>query len=164
MEAKSYECCILGAGPAGLAAAAELVKHGVSDIIIVDRNARVGGLSRTERYEDAAFDIGPHRFFNYPIKAFDTLVKLGPVVSLQVLASFALQQMRRRKTPTTFEQWVVEKSGHRLYEMFFKTYTEEVRGIPCSRIGPEWVQRFLAVMAATRFSRAVAASSRFVNR
>tara|TARA_B100001971_G_C17698463_1_gene290512 strand:+ start:244 stop:402 length:159 start_codon:yes stop_codon:yes gene_type:complete len=36
-DIKSIECCILGAGPAGLGAALELVNNGVTDIIIVDK-------------------------------------------------------------------------------------------------------------------------------
>ena len=61
---KSYEYCILGAGPAGLGAALELTKHGVTDILVVERNKIVGGLSRTKVYGGARFDLGPHRFFS----------------------------------------------------------------------------------------------------
>jgi protoporphyrinogen oxidase len=32
-----------------------------------------------------------------------------------------------------FEQWVSNRFGQRLYEIFFKTYTEKVWGIPCTR-------------------------------
>ena len=63
MTDRSYECCILGAGPAGLGAAVELVKHGVTTILVIDRNAVVGGLARTEEFGNARFDVGPHRFF-----------------------------------------------------------------------------------------------------
>ena len=58
-----YECCILGAGPAGFGAAIELVRQGITNIILVDRNTVVGGLSRTEQFGPARFDVGPHRFF-----------------------------------------------------------------------------------------------------
>jgi protoporphyrinogen oxidase len=63
MATKSYECCILGAGPAGLGAALELVRHDVRDVLIVERNSMVGGLARTYCNNSARFDIGPHRFF-----------------------------------------------------------------------------------------------------
>lgn len=43
---KSYECCILDAGPAGLGSALELVNNGVTDILLIDRNSVVGGLAR----------------------------------------------------------------------------------------------------------------------
>lgn len=53
---------ILGAGPAGMGAAWELSKRGVSDITVIDKNDRVGGLARTIEYKGNLFDVGPHRF------------------------------------------------------------------------------------------------------
>jgi cation diffusion facilitator CzcD-associated flavoprotein CzcO len=47
-NSKSCECCIMGAGPAGLGVAYELVKNGVTDILIIDKNKQVGGLARTD--------------------------------------------------------------------------------------------------------------------
>ena len=38
----------------------------------------------------------------------------------------------------TFEQWVSNRFGHRLYKTFFKTYTEKVWGIPCTEISADW--------------------------
>ena len=63
MVKKSYECCILGAGPAGLGTALELVNNGITDLVIIDRNSIVGGLSRTETFDGSKFDVGPHRYF-----------------------------------------------------------------------------------------------------
>jgi protoporphyrinogen oxidase len=42
------------------------------------------------------------------------------------------------KEEDTFEQWVSNRFGSRLYHTFFKTYTEKVWGIPCSEIRAEW--------------------------
>ncbi len=53
---------IIGAGPAGLAAAHELVKRG-SRPLVLEQSDKVGGLARTETYKDYCFDIGGHRFF-----------------------------------------------------------------------------------------------------
>jgi len=169
---KSYECCILGAGPAGLGAALELAKHGVKDILIVDRKKVVGGLSRTDIFDGVRFDIGPHRFFsksreinklwhdilgadfkpvkrttriyyknkkfNYPINIFDALVKLGFKESMHAMLSFVSVGLREKAEPITFEDWIIQKFGNKLYETFFKTYTEKVWGIPCNQIGAEW--------------------------
>jgi len=54
----------IGAGPAGLTAAYELVKNGISVQVLEASPERVGGLSRTERYKGFGFDIGGHRFFS----------------------------------------------------------------------------------------------------
>ena len=39
---------------------------------------------------------------------------------------------------STFEQWVTNRFGKRLFQTFFKTYTEKVWGIPCSELKAEW--------------------------
>ncbi len=54
----------IGAGPAGLTAAYELVKHGVAVTVLEASPERVGGLARTEKYKGFCFDIGGHRFFS----------------------------------------------------------------------------------------------------
>lgn len=172
MKTHNHECCILGAGPAGLGAALELTRNGVSDILIVDRIHRVGGLARTERFDGSRFDVGPHRFFsknheinrlwhgmlgqdfrpinrltriyykdrlfNYPIKTMDTLTKLGVIESLGLLISFSRSTIGKKYEPMNFEEWVIQKFGQKLYETFFKIYTEKVWGIPCDQIGIEW--------------------------
>ena len=53
---------IIGAGPAGLTAAHEAVRQGMSPLVL-ERTGRVGGLARTELYRGYSFDIGGHRFF-----------------------------------------------------------------------------------------------------
>jgi protoporphyrinogen oxidase len=63
MRTLSCQACILGTGPAGLGAAVELTRRGVNDLLLVDRHTIVGGLSRTETFGGARFDVGPHRFF-----------------------------------------------------------------------------------------------------
>ena len=53
---------IAGAGPAGLTAAYELCRRGAAPIV-VEKDARVGGIARTEQFQGYRFDIGGHRFF-----------------------------------------------------------------------------------------------------
>lgn len=60
---------VIGGGPAGLAAAVELTRHGESPLVI-DKNERLGGLSRTVWHNGYGFDIGPHRFFTKDAEAF----------------------------------------------------------------------------------------------
>ena len=60
---KHYPVVIIGAGPAGLTAAYELVKRDVPTIVL-ESSDKVGGISRTEVYKGYRFDIGGHRFFS----------------------------------------------------------------------------------------------------
>ena len=63
-EGERQHVVIMGAGPAGLTAAYELMKHDVP-ITVVEKDPRqVGGLARTAEYKGYRFDIGGHRFFS----------------------------------------------------------------------------------------------------
>ena len=175
---------ILGGGPAGLAAAHQLVKNGLRPVLF-EKGDRVGGIARTESYKDYLFDLGGHRFFtkidridrlwremigedflkvrrqsriyyrgrffNYPLSLANALTNLGIIESLLIPLSYLKAQVRPARVEETFEQWVANRFGRRLYETFFKTYTEKVWGIPCSEIRADWAaQRIkgLSLMAA----------------
>ncbi|MBO0744318.1 MAG: NAD(P)-binding protein, partial [Candidatus Dormibacteraeota bacterium] len=55
---------IMGAGPAGLTAALELMRHGASPTVLERDPQYVGGIARTVEHEGYRFDIGGHRFFS----------------------------------------------------------------------------------------------------
>ena len=63
---------IAGAGPAGLTAAYQLAKMGVSRVTVLEADDIVGGISRTAQYKGFRFDIGGHRFFT-KVKAVEDL-------------------------------------------------------------------------------------------
>jgi protoporphyrinogen oxidase len=77
-------------------------------------------------------------FFDYPIRALNALAGLGPVEAALVGLSYAKAQLLPHKEETTFNQWVANRFGDRLYRIFFKTYTEKVWGIPCEEISADW--------------------------
>lgn len=81
-------------------------------------------------------------FFAYPLQPLDALFKLGPIEASRVGLSFLATRIWPDPVERTFEQWVSNRFGHRLFEIFFKTYTEKVWGMPCSEISADWaVQR-----------------------
>jgi protoporphyrinogen oxidase len=63
-EGERRRVVIMGAGPAGLTAAYELLKHGLAVTVIEKDPKQVGGLARTAESEGYRFDIGGHRFFS----------------------------------------------------------------------------------------------------
>jgi protoporphyrinogen oxidase len=77
-------------------------------------------------------------FFNYPLKPINALKGLGVLESVRVLLSYAWAQLKPKGDEDNFEEWVSRRFGQRLYEIFFKTYTEKVWGIPCTEIRAEW--------------------------
>jgi protoporphyrinogen oxidase len=182
-----YSTVILGAGPAGLTAAYELVKHDVQSVVL-EKADKVGGISRTETYKGYRFDIGGHRFFtkvgevqqvwyeilgdefikvprlsriyyqskffDYPLSLFNTLKNLGIWQSFFILMSYLKAKLRARLQPDrpieSFEDWVIDRFGGRLYYIFFKTYTEKVWGIPCQKIRADWAAQRIQGMSLKR--------------
>ncbi len=104
-----------------------------------------------------------NKFFHYPLTPVNAFFGVGPLAGLGILFSYAGAHLRRKLSPRpilTFEDWVVDRFGRRLFTMFFKTYTEKVWGIPCERIDAEWAGQRIknlslgrAVAMALGFSR-----------
>ncbi len=93
------------------------------------------------------------KFFYYPLKATNALMGLGIWNSTLILLSYLRAQVFPEKNEETFDQWVSNRFGKRLYKIFFKTYTEKVWGIPCNEIMAEWAaQRIkgLSLVAAIK--------------
>ena len=93
------------------------------------------------------------KFFYYPLRASNALLGLGVWNSALIFLSYLRAQMFPEKPEETFEQWISNRFGKRLYTIFFKTYTEKVWGIPCNQIMAEWAaQRIkgLSLLAAVK--------------
>jgi protoporphyrinogen oxidase len=78
------------------------------------------------------------RFFKYPLETWDALSQLGLLQSAACMMSYLAARVRPRREIRSFEDWVVNAFGRRLYETFFRSYTEKVWGIPCSEISADW--------------------------
>jgi protoporphyrinogen oxidase len=78
------------------------------------------------------------KFFAYPLEAVDSFLKLGPFETLRIIGSYFHARLAPIRPETTFTQWVTNRFGQRLFEMFFKSYTEKVWGIPCDEISADW--------------------------
>jgi protoporphyrinogen oxidase len=207
---------IIGAGPAGLTAALELLRRTDIQPILLEASEAIGGISRTIQYKGNRMDIGGHRFFSksdrvmqwwldvmpldasaaaaqdagpiqiryqgkqrelapslgvnsaavaapvdpdlvmllrprksriyflrrffdYPIRlTADTLLNLGLLRTFVAGMSYVRAAVFPRKTEETLEDFLVNRFGHKLYSLFFESYTEKVWGVPCSQISAEW--------------------------
>lgn len=162
---------IIGAGPAGITCAYQLVKQGVK-VDLYETSDRVGGLSKTIDLWGQRVDLGPHRFFSedtrvnslwlelagndyrmvnrltriyyntklyqYPLKAFDVFSKLGFVSSAICVLSYINEKINPTKQNGTFENWVIKRFGKRMFQIFFKSYSEKLWGIKCSELDADF--------------------------
>jgi protoporphyrinogen oxidase len=78
------------------------------------------------------------RFYSYPLKPFEALVKLGLVESGLCAMSYAKARLAPKPIPKCFEDWATNQFGARLFRIFFKTYTEKVWGMSCREISADW--------------------------
>jgi protoporphyrinogen oxidase len=78
------------------------------------------------------------KFFYYPLKPLNALSGLGLFEGILILLSYVKWQLFPYRQEETFEQWVTNRFGKRLFETFFKTYTEKVWGISCKELKAEW--------------------------
>lgn len=78
------------------------------------------------------------KYFDYPLELFNAVANLGILQSLLILYSYFKVKFYPLPVEENFEQWVVNRFGERLYQTFFKSYTEKVWGIPCTQIRADW--------------------------
>jgi len=219
---------IIGAGPAGLTAAYELLKRTDIQPIVLERSGDIGGISKTVNHKGNRIDIGGHRFFSksdrvmnwwmdimpvqtdatapfkityqqrsrsmnpadqpppsnttadqtdkvmlvrkrlsriyfmrkfftYPIQlSIDTLRRLGLIRTIAILFSYLKAQLFPRRQERNLEDFMVNRFGYTLYNLFFKDYTEKVWGIPCDKISAEWgAQRIKGVSVSKAIQHAI---------
>ncbi len=78
------------------------------------------------------------QFYSYPLKPMDALTKLGVVESALCVLSYFYAKVNPTRDPKSFEDWVANQFGQRLFRIFFKTYTEKVWGMSCREISADW--------------------------
>ena len=89
------------------------------------------------------------KFFYYPLQARNALFGLGIFESIRILASYIRSKLLPEPTEENLEQWVSNRFGRRLYQIFFKTYTEKVWGVPCTTIRSEWAAQRIRGLSLT---------------
>lgn len=181
---------IIGAGPAGLTAAYELITKTDIKPVIFEMLPQVGGIARTVDYKGNKMDLGGHRFFSksemimkwwldvmpltstkdssgnlgctddtnvmlirnrvsrilfsgrffsYPLR-FDhkTFSNLGLKKVFKILVSYLKAKALPIQHEESIEDFFINRFGRKLYDIFFKDYTEKVWGVSCRKMRPEW--------------------------
>jgi protoporphyrinogen oxidase len=84
------------------------------------------------------------KYFDYPLKPFNALFGMGMMATVEILTDYILERIKnhiRRPRIVSLEDWVVTHFGRRMFELYFKDYSEKVWGLSCDRISEEWVSQ-----------------------
>jgi protoporphyrinogen oxidase len=94
-----------------------------------DEFIKVPRLSRIRYYD---------KYFFYPLRPLNAFFGLGLMNSIWVTLSYFHSRLFPSLPEESFEDYITNRFGKRLFNIFFKVYTEKVWGIPCSEIRAEW--------------------------
>jgi protoporphyrinogen oxidase len=78
------------------------------------------------------------QFYYYPLRPFNVLSNLGIIEASLCIASYLKSKIFPVKQDGSFEAWVSSRFGKRLFEKFFKTYTEKLWGIKCTELDADF--------------------------
>ncbi|MCA9143753.1 MAG: FAD-dependent oxidoreductase [Planctomycetales bacterium] len=103
------------------------------------------------------------RFFQYPLKPLNALWNMGlPDAAMCVISYF--NEHLRPESPRTdnasFESWVVRRFGRRLFEMFFKSYSEKLWGIPCHELSADFAAQRIKKLSFSEAARSALSPQR----
>ncbi len=103
------------------------------------------------------------RFFHYPLRPAEALWKLGAWEAARCLASYCIQRLHQAGASPdnqTMQAWVQSRFGRRLYEIFFKTYTEKLWGIPCEQLDADFAAQRIKGFSLSEAIRAALGTSK----
>ena len=95
------------------------------------------------------------KFLKYPLDGKDVMKQLGPVELVRSGFSYLWAAVTPKGKEENLEQWVCNRFGKRLYQHFFKVYTEKVWGVPTTELRAEWAAQ--RIKGLSFFSAAKAA-------
>src|SRR6478735_4043021 len=95
------------------------------------------------------------KFLAYPLEGMDVIRQLGPIELIRSGLSYLWAAIKPKGREDNLEQWVSNRFGKRLYQLFFKTYTEKVWGVPTTELRAEWAAQ--RIKGLSFFSAAKAA-------
>ena len=94
------QAILIGAGPAGLTAAYELLYKTDIKPIIFEATKDIGGISKTVNYKGNRIDIGGHRFFSKSEKIMQWWLNILPLQEITVIDEYKLKNETRLQNIT----------------------------------------------------------------
>ena len=149
-EKKERFAIIIGAGPAGLTAAYELLAKTDIKPIILERDSQVGGISKTINYKGWRFDVGPHRFFTKSPVVSALWERILPKATGEFLN---VKRLTRIHYQDNFFDYPVKLSVRNLKKLGLKKIGRIISGYASARLKPINPEISLEDFFINRFGR-----------
>lgn len=97
-----------------------------------------------------------NRYFDYPLKPVNAMFGLGIPTTLKIMSDYGRERIKKLiKEPDniSLEDWVVSNFGRKMFDIYFREYSEKVWGIECARISAEWVAQRIRGLSLARAVR-----------
>ena len=99
------------------------------------------------------------KIFDYPLNPKNVLTNMGLLESSKIFLSYLGARLLTSREKGCFEDYVSSRFGRRLYETFFKNYTEKIWGMPCSEINHMWASQRIKDMTFTSVAKSALTGS-----
>jgi protoporphyrinogen oxidase len=89
------------------------------------------------------------RYFDYPLRPFNAVSGFGLRQTSKILLDYCAASLRRRladATDLSLEDWVVQRFGRELFDIYFGPYSVKAWGVPCDQISAEWAQQRIQLL------------------
>src|SRR5262249_26780265 len=99
-----------------------------------------------------SFTLFRGRRVPYPLTLRGALSAVKPLEAARVAYEAGVSRALRRPpgSGASFEEWAIQSFGPTLYRLFFKDYTEKVRGLPCGEMSAGWISAHLPANSLLR--------------
>lgn len=94
-----------------------------------------------------------NKYFDYPLKPLNALFGLGVPTTLKIMTDYGserIKKLMREPGNVSLEDWVVSNFGRKMFDIYFREYSEKVWGIECDRISAEWVAQRIKGLSLTK--------------
>lgn len=95
------------------------------------------------------------KYYDYPIRMTNILSNIGICEVARIVSSWISARVLPIDESESFANWVTAQFGERIYESFFRDYTEKVWGIPCTEISAQWAAQRIKGMSALAIARSL---------
>jgi protoporphyrinogen oxidase len=121
--------------------------HTKNDDLLAEARGLLGDELRGRNRKTTVYFL--NRYFDYPLSGSNLLRNLPPSIAVPCFFDFLFTWMRGRIAPKlddSFESWVVNRFGRRLYDIYFGPYTAKVWGNDPTKLSSSWAAQRVAVV------------------